>query len=97
MRLAVCVVQALGPDGSYLLCGCGRGKLYRYDLERSEGGPASSLAVGSKQELQLRGGGHSEALDCMVSELGWWPMLVVHLWCADIWWQTLKLIVSGQH
>lgn len=75
--------------------GTSRGKLVRYPLEfGSEGSEEEgerqqgqqqaarqvSIAASGKQELQLKGGSHSEAVDCIVSEgghrVGGWVMLL---------------------
>ena len=63
------LAQALAPDGGSCVCGTGRGKLARYSLGRDDQGwPA--LAAEGRAELVLKGGSHSEAVDCIVSAAG---------------------------
>lgn len=59
---ATCLALAL--DGQSLVIGTSRGRIFRYSITAGEQG-ALTIVEGSKEEVAVRGGGHSEGIDCM--------------------------------
>ena len=59
---ATCI--ALAPDGQSVVVGTSRGRIFRYPIVASEG-EVLTIVESSKGEVIVKGGGHSEAIDCL--------------------------------
>lgn len=58
-------LQAVSEAGAGFVVGTTRGRIMRFDIAADKQGQMR-IMEGSKQEVKLEGGNHSEAIDCMV-------------------------------